>query len=165
MSVQPIVDTLEKITKLHDNLLTVSKKKTEALTKGDTDLLQELLLNERKYVQAINQLETKRMEQMSVWAKTKGIEPTNLTVSVMVENYVTGPDQESLELITVKLAELLVDLKQQEQLNQQLTKQSMQFIQMTMNMISPTITSMNYGNQTTKSNDQQSNRSLFDSKA
>ncbi|WP_138419481.1 flagellar protein FlgN [Aquibacillus sediminis] len=166
MSVQPIVDVLKKITTLHDNLLSISKKKTESLTKNNIDYLQELLLQERKYVQAINQLETKRMELVENWAHVNGLDSQAITVSVMIDDDLVGTDKQALESVTTRLAETLVELRQQEQLNQQLTKQSMQFIQLTMDMISPSLTTMNYGNQANKQQaTQQVKRSLFDSKA
>ncbi|WP_226037125.1 flagellar protein FlgN [Aquibacillus saliphilus] len=165
MSVQAIVEALTKMTQLHASLLTISTSKTESLKTGDINQLQELLSQERKHVQAINQLEKKRMDMINSWSEARQLDPTAMTVSVMLENHLDGSEKESLEQITTTLAETIVQLKQQEQLNKELTQQSLQFIQLSMDMIAPTIKSINYGNKQDKQADQLTKRSVFDSKA
>ncbi|MDL4839217.1 flagellar protein FlgN [Aquibacillus rhizosphaerae] len=165
MSVQPIVEILTNMTQLHESLLTISKSKTDALKKGNMELLQDLLVQERKHAKAINQLEEKRIEMIGVWSEAQGLDATTTTVSVMLDNHLQGSEKDSLEKVTTKLAQMLVQLKQQEQLNKDLTKQSLQFIQLSLDMIAPTIKNINYGNQAQKRADQGTKRSVFDSKA
>ncbi|WP_186580797.1 flagellar protein FlgN [Aquibacillus kalidii] len=165
MSVQSIIDTLQKIAQLHQSLLNISEMKTDVLKKGDTDELQKLLKQEQKHAQAINQLENARLGLVEKWGREKGIDSSSLTVSEMLDNHLEGPEKRDLEDVTVQLAEVLVKLKQQEDLNQQLTQQSLQFIQLSMDMINPGIKNINYGVKHTKQASQTSNRSVFDSKA
>ncbi|MBM7570247.1 flagellar protein FlgN [Aquibacillus albus] len=162
MSVKPIVEALDKLTQLHQSLLKLSKDKTESLKKGSIDQLQALLVQERKHVQAINQLEEKRMKLVENWAITNQLDPAAINVSSMLEILKQDSDKELLKNATTQLAEIMVELKQQEKLNQELTQQSLQFVQLTMDMISPTLRNMNYGN---SAKQQSNNRSVFDSKA
>ncbi|MRH41969.1 flagellar protein FlgN [Aquibacillus halophilus] len=165
MSIQSIVEVLTTMTQLHDSLFTVSKNKTEALKQGNMEQLQDLLVQERKHVKAINQLEVKRIEMINKWSESQGLDNDSITVSVMLDNYLQGVEKESLEKVTTVLAETLLQLKQQEELNKQLTQQSLQFIQLSMDMIAPTIKNINYGNKTENRADQITKRSVFDSKA
>ncbi|QTN00397.1 flagellar protein FlgN [Sediminibacillus dalangtanensis] len=165
MSVQPVVESLQRLIKLHESLLTLSKEKTETLKDGDTDKLQTLMLQERKHVQAINQVEKQRQQEVGAWASNAGIDPEAATVSVILENLEDKQEKIDLESRFLKLTNVLYDLKQQENLNQDLTKQSLQFIQMSIDMMDPSLKNMNYGNTKSQQQPQSSKRSLFDSKA
>ncbi|WP_026772256.1 MULTISPECIES: flagellar protein FlgN [Sediminibacillus] len=165
MSVQPIVESLQRLIKLHESLLTLSKEKTETLKAGDTEKLQTLMLQERKHVQAINQVEKQRQEEVGSWAFQAGIEPEDATVSVILDHLEDKQEKIDLENRFLKLTNVLYDLKKQENLNQDLTKQSLQFIQMSIDMMDPSLKNMNYGSNKSQQQPQSSKRSLFDSKA
>ncbi len=165
MSVQTIVSFLEKLTQLHESLLEISHLKTEKLKDGEIDNLQELIKQEQKHVQAINQVELKRIGAVEAWAKSHQLNPNETTVSMMIESYVEGTEKDKLEKVTLKLAEVLVTLRAQEELNRQLTEQSLQFVRFSIDMIQPSIKNINYGNTKKSATDQSTNRSVFDSKA
>ncbi|WP_077624760.1 flagellar protein FlgN [Sediminibacillus massiliensis] len=162
MSVKPIVESLKNIAKLHESLLSISKDKTNCLKEGDTDKLQKLLVQERKHVQAINQLETKRQELVGEWAALNNMKPGEATVSAMIEKLDDHLDKTDLEKQFHHLTDVLIELKKQEQLNQELTEQSLQFLEFSIDMLDPSIKNMNYG---TGTGQQSNKRSLFDSKA
>ncbi len=160
MPLQSIIQSLEQLTQLHQRLYSLSVQKTEILKKGDMDELQNLLKQEKKTAKAINQIEAGRLEQTTTWAKEHVLAQEKVTVTTMLE-YLQGTESgQALEQATTQLAEKLVALKQQETLNQELTQQSLQFVQLSLDMIAPTIDSFNYGNI-----QQPSKRSVFDSKA
>ncbi|WP_018931043.1 flagellar protein FlgN [Gracilibacillus lacisalsi] len=165
MSVQPIIQQLNKLIELHDSLLQVSKQKTEILKKNKTDALQKLLVKEQKHVQAINQIEQKRIEAVASWATTQNLDPTTVTVSTIIEEHTTGAEQKQLKEVTLQLAEQLVELRSQEDLNKQLTQQSLQFVQLSLDMMQPTMKNLNYGNNKHQSKPSAPRRSAFDSKA
>ena len=146
MSMQPIITSLQQLLELHQSLLSISENKTEVLKKGDLEGLQQLLKTERKHVQAIKKIEAQN-------------------VTALLELIDNDAEKKALEAVTTTLAEVLVELKQQEQLNQQLTQQSLQFVQLSMNMIAPTIQSINYSNKNKSTTDNTTKRSVFDSKA
>ncbi|MGN8647384.1 flagellar protein FlgN [Gracilibacillus sp. HCP3S3_G5_1] len=165
MSVQHIIQHLNKLIELHDSFLHVSKQKTEILKEGNTNALQSLLIKEQKHVQAINQIEKKRIDAVANWATDKNLDPETVTVSTIIEEYTTGADQQQLEEVTLRLAELLMELRRQEDLNKQLTQQSLQFVQLSIDMMQPSIKNMNYGNTQHQSKPSAPKRSVFDSKA
>ena len=165
MSVQLIIKQLNKMIELHGSLLQVSKQKTEILKEGDMDQLQELLKKEQTHVKAVNQLEQKRVEAVQEWATRHNLHPATITVTTIIEEYTTGADQQQLEDVTLRLAELLMELRRQEDLNKQLTEQSLQFVNLSLDMVQPSIKNMNYGKNNQTAKNQTPNRSVFDSKA
>ncbi|WP_163538879.1 flagellar protein FlgN [Gracilibacillus sp. YIM 98692] len=164
MSVQKIINHLNKMIELHQSLLRVSEQKTEILKEGKIDALRKLLNTEQKHIQAIDQIEKKRIEAVESWAQGEGLDPASMTVSVMIDNHIEGDEKELLEKVTVQLAELLVELRRQEVLNKQLTEQSMQFVQLSLSMVQPSIKNFNYGKQK-NTGPATPKRSVFDSKA
>ncbi|TGB02371.1 flagellar protein FlgN [Halobacillus salinus] len=162
MTVKPIVHTMTQMKQLHESLLALSQKKTDALKSNDTTGLQKLLTTERKHVQAIDKLEKARMDAVNQWYEARGLSYTEPTISEMLE-HMEGSEQEALQAAYNELIIVLADLKQQEQLNAELTKQSLQFVNLSLDMLQPSLDNVNYGGNEEQST--QPKRSVFDSKA
>ncbi|WP_099159875.1 flagellar protein FlgN [Virgibacillus ndiopensis] len=162
MSVQNIIQSLEKLVTLHESLLVVSKQKTEVIKEGSVEKLQPLLIKERKHVQVLEQAEVKRQQEVDKWFTHQKISKENATITGILEVILDVDERNELEKKTITLTKVITSLKQQEQLNQALIQQSMQFIQLSLDMMNPSIKNMNYGN---KEGTDTEKRSVFDSKA
>ncbi|WP_188454139.1 flagellar protein FlgN [Virgibacillus oceani] len=162
MSVQPIIQSLEKLVTLHESLLNVSQQKTQVMKEGSVEKLQPLLIKERKHVQALEQAEAKRQQDVDKWFAEQQISNEHATITAMLEVLANENERDELEKITVSLTEVITKLKGQEQLNQALINQSMQFVQLSLDMLNPSIKNMNYGK---KEDTDTIKRSVFDSKA
>lgn len=162
MSVQPILESLEKLIDLHKSLLDISKQKTFVVKEGSVDKLQPLLVKERKYVQALEQNERKRQIKVESWISQHDLSAENATITGILGSLSDEKVKEELETQTVILTNTITQLKQQEQLNKALIQQSMQFVELSLDMMKPSIRNMNYGGK--KSSDS-TDRSVFDSKA
>lgn len=165
MSTSQIINMLQKLLSLHQSLLTLSKEKTEALKNGGMEELQAILVKERKHVQAIGKLEQEREILVTEWFKQAGITESEATVTVMLDVLQEPNEKQQLQEIFDKFVMVLMDLKKQEQLNHQLTHQSLQFVELSLDMIQPSMKNMNYGKPNTDSVDTAQKRSVFDSKA
>ncbi len=163
MALQEITALMSKLATLHESLLELSKQKTEFLKDGDTDGIQKTLVNEKKHIQAIQQLEEKRATLTEQWFKQVAPAVSDYTITAMIEHVENAADKEKLNGIYERLIMAIASLKQQEQLNADLTKQSLQFVELTMELLEPTIKNMNYGDQHTGKSSH--SRSIFDSKA
>ncbi|MFP7171054.1 flagellar protein FlgN [Terribacillus sp. 7520-G] len=163
MALQDLYETIEKLHRLHRSLVEISRLKTDYLKSNDMDSLQKQLLAEKKHVQAVSQLEKLRIKQTESWAVSAGL-PVPSTVTELLEQITDQQMVRQLEKELIGLTEAVTELKKQEALNQQLLEQSMQFLQVSLDMLAPSIQSLNYG---TPDQDQQrpQNRALFDSKA
>lgn len=165
MSITAIIASLENLSQLHESLVQLSLVKTDLLKKGNTEELQLVLKKEQKHVQAINQVEARRLTEIKQWATDHHFDPETMTVTFLLEKLTNATDRSALEQVTTTLAGTLVQLKQQEALNKELTEQSLQFVQMSIDMVAPSIKNINYGNQKKEQTDQTNKRSVFDTKA
>jgi len=162
LSVEPIIEALEKLMKLHEGLLDTAVKKTEMIKEGSVDKLQSLLVKEHKFVQALEQAEKSRQKAVEKWLESERITLHQPTITAILETVGDEQEKNELETTTVKLTNTITQLKQQEELNQALIRQSMQFVELSLDMMRPSIRNRNYGQKQTAGSPE---RSVFDSKA
>ncbi|MDQ0352903.1 hypothetical protein J2R98_002754 [Alkalibacillus filiformis] len=165
MLIESIIEKLEKIQQLNESLYQLSQDKTERLKNNDLETFNELLITERKHAQAIDQLEAKRVQETDAWFQQNDLNDEEQTITNMIEYIQDGEQKERLESLYEKLVYVLANLKQQEQLNRDLTHQSLQYLELTLDLIKPTYQKdLNYRKPQQQTN-QTTDRSVFDSKA
>ncbi|WP_017184921.1 flagellar protein FlgN [Alkalibacillus haloalkaliphilus] len=165
MLIESIIEKLEKINQLNESLYQLSQDKTERLKNNDLEAFNELLIKERKHAQAIDQLEAKRVQETDAWFQQNDLSDQEQTITNIIENLKDGEHKQRLETLYEKLVFILANLKQQEQLNHDLTQQSLQYLELTLDLIKPTYQKdLNYRKPQQETN-QTTNRSVFDSKA
>lgn len=162
MSVQTIIETMTILIEIHEELIVLSQQKTEVIKEGSIDKLQQILSKERKYVQKLEKEELNRQEKVKVWCIEQNLSQDNITITEMLDIINDQADVEQLEKMTIILTKALTKLKQSEQLNHELIVQSMQFVQLSLDIMSPTIKNLNYSK---NKNTETIKRSVFDSKA
>lgn len=162
MSIKVISESLQTLTNIHEELLEVSERKTDIIKEGSTEKIQAILVEERNYIKVLEQAEQKRQKEVEKWYTDNQLPLENMTITNMLEILTDEIEQQELENMTIQLTKVITRLKQQEQLNQALIQQSMQFVQLSLDMLNPTIQSMNYGK---SQGTEGSKRSVFDSKA
>ncbi|SDJ22406.1 flagellar protein FlgN [Salimicrobium halophilum] len=159
--IEPIISDMKRLVKLHKSLLNVSKEKTEALKSNDTTKIQQLGQEERKHIQAIEKVEKSRQNNVAAWYEQEGIRNPEPTISDVLER-LEGEEHQKLNAEYEAMILVLADLKNQERLNAELTQQSLQFINLSLDLLQPSLSNMNYGGE--ESSDKPK-RSVFDSKA
>lgn len=163
MSITPILEAMNHLDKLHKSLLGLSFKKTELIKTGDMEGLDQLLKDEQKHVAAISQLETQRQQKVMEYLKAKGFADAEPTVASVIET-ATTEEQAKLEHARDELLRTISDLKWQNDLNQKMTYQSLQFVNLSLDMLRPTPASINYSKDDIK-RAKSSGNSSFDSQA
>lgn len=163
MSVQSILEKLNKLISIHEKLLELSKEKTNIVKEGNAEKLQAKLIQERKMVLQLAQVEESRQKEVDEWFSVRGLSNEEATVTNLINNIENDEEKKLLEEKAVHLTEVVVNLKQQEQLNMALIQQSMQFVQLSIDLLSPSLKNINYSKD--KEGDSHINRSVFDSKA
>ena len=164
MSIEKILQALTKLEMLHKSLLEIAYKKTEAIKTGDMDSLNQLLKDEQAHVAGISQLEQQRQLEVTDYLRAKGIAPTdNPTVALVIDAAETLEDKELLKEARNKLLLTLETLKHQNDLNQKLTFQSLQIVNMTLDMLRPKPDQINYSKTEVKSPSK--DKTYFDSQA
>lgn len=157
MSAQSIIQALDQLLKLHQNLNQLAAKKTSIIKEGNTDELTVLLIDEQKYVKNITQTEKVREQAVQAFMSGKMV-----TLDEVIE---VAERQEAEELRRLK-EELLTEvkkLKERNELNQQLLVTSLQFVNLTLDLLRPQDRNYNYD----KTNQEpiKKGQSMFDSKA
>ncbi|GIO23870.1 flagellar protein FlgN [Oceanobacillus sp. J11TS1] len=160
MTIQ-LTQAMNDLTATHKELLELSKQKTEALTNNKLDEFQALLLQQPKLVRKLEAQEAKRQEIVESWNERQSPSANDLTITEIL-NRLDEEEQKTVEASAIALTDAITDLKRQEQLNKALLEESMKFVQLSMELINPSMQSMNYG---AASSGKMPNRSLFDSKA
>lgn len=164
MSIQTIIDTLSRLEKLHQSLLLLAQEKTEALKTGEIDQLQLILVQERKYVQVISQVEKSRQKAVTDWIGLYGDPAMEPTMTYLLDRTPDFAEKQSMEKHFYKLTGIILKVKQQEQLNRELMQQSLQFIELSLDMLDPLLKDKNY-HQPQKKTASRPSRPMFDSKA
>lgn len=160
---QQLEQIINKLIQVHQSLLTTSKKKTELVKLKQVDDLSPLLMEENKQLQLLEKTEQARLQIVTPFFEEHNVEEDNRTVTTLLKLINDAEEKAHLEEKMVTLTDLMIELKNQEQLNSELIQQSLQLIQLSLGMINPTIKNMNYGNQNTNYNP--TSQSMFDSKA
>lgn len=165
MECQPVLQSLQELKKIHDEIIDLSKQKTEILKKGSAEKLHALLMQEQRLIHRLEFAEKQREKAVNQWFSHHGFSEEEQTITRMLQLLTNEAEKKELERVTVQLTEAMTVLKQQEQLNQALLHQSLQLIDMSLNMMRPTIEKMNYERPKSKERRSPSGQSVFDSKA
>lgn len=156
-------EIMQQLVILHQELIQISNKKTEEIKQGNMDELSKTLMQERKLIQAITQAEAKRQEIVDEFFMKVHANVEEKTMTMLLAHIDDNKDKQQLENVVGLLVEAIVELKQVEQLNQELMIQSMQYVQLSLDMLQPSIQRMNYDQKQTIQ--ESVKQSVFDSKA
>jgi flagellar biosynthesis/type III secretory pathway chaperone len=157
MSAENLISTMEKLVKLHQSLLELSTKKTDFVIKDDMDALKQILKDEQAHIAAINKFENDRQNSVRVMISTLP-EPSITDCLDVMED----ADKEKLSHLRTELLDTITQIGKRNDLNQQLIYQSLQFVNLSLNILMPRQEDINYGPSTNKVN---VIKGLFNSKA
>ncbi|UII55617.1 flagellar protein FlgN [Cytobacillus spongiae] len=161
MSIKDVISNLEKLTMLQKSLVNISMQKTEIIKSEDVEPLNQLIKNESKHIQVIKKIEA---DLIAISKEVNGMEEDSPTITDLI-HLAEGDEQERLLALKQELEETIGALTKRNRLNQQLLEQSLQFIQVSMDLLNPTIDSYNYEKPNQSSEYEELNRSIFNSKA
>ncbi|XJZ26954.1 flagellar protein FlgN [Bacillota bacterium Lsc_1132] len=148
MSQQKLISTMEKLLKLHRSLYELVVKKTDIVKIGDMDALNLTLKDEQAHIAVINQLEHERQQLAA--ALVPGVDQPSISDCL---NAIEGADWLTLDRLRSELLDVIVQIRQRNDLNQKMIYQSLQFVNLSLNLVAPQPEKFNYGpsTQTNKS--------------
>ncbi len=164
MSAQSIIQTLKQLIDLHKELNEMARDKTEAIKAEELNLLSSLLVQERKLVVEIEKLEKVRQSDVHTFLREKGVQDESALLSECIQ-YAAENEQTELNKLGVELREEITKLKERNELNQQLIYQSLQFVNMNINLMLPETENYTYERPQDSEGERSRGQSLFDSKA
>lgn len=159
---EALIRSLEKLIATQEELLKVASEKTDAIIHNEIETLQTILKLENKYILMSQKLQAEITKFSCLYFEEKGIVDANPSLAEVIG---IAPDDKKEELHQLKkdLEERIFDLQHRNHLNQDLLQQSLQILNITMDLIMPDIESFNY--HPSEQEEQKGPHSIFDSKA
>lgn len=164
VSTEKIIQPLEKLHLLHKSLYQIAKKKTDIIKSGDIDALRSVLNDETKHIQAIKKFETELSENVATYLEQNDYIKSDFKLNDCI-NILIEPAKTKVTQLKIALENQIKELKYQNELNQQMLEQSLQFVNLSLDIIVPDIDSFNYDRPGQHILAGQEGRSIFDSKA
>lgn len=144
MSITTILTSLDNLEKLHRSLLQLAYDKTALIKNGDMDGLDQLIKGEQSHLAAIMQMEQQRQRAVVEFLTNQGRSvPVSPTVADVLD-VASETEQQMLKESRDRLLHAIHDLKWQNDLNQKLTYQSLQFVNLSLDMVRPQSESLTY---------------------
>jgi len=137
-----IVTKIEEMIDIHGMLNELARKKTQAIIQGDMKTLDQIVNQEEAATQRLAQLEDERMQLVQDFTKDTG---GSGTFTALIE-HAPESEREKLQHLQARLAENVFDLKHQNDLNQDLLKQSIEWVRVNLNLFNPKPQNPNYTN-------------------
>jgi len=128
MAVQDIVRILDEQKELYDQLLETANEKTPVLVKGDVDQLNAIVQKERKLIARAEQLEQQRILETHRHFVSLGYISRMNTLREVIQSVNQPELKQKLIEQQRELSGLLEELRRVNDLNQQLIRQALSFI-------------------------------------
>jgi flagellar biosynthesis/type III secretory pathway chaperone len=136
MSIQGLIQTMEKLIQIHHAALELSEQKTSILVLNQVDKLNRIVNKETNLMKQITQLNHQRIEDISEFLLQKGYKPNpNIMVGDLIKLVVKAEDEKALVYKQKQLLETIEKLRELNQLNQKLIEQSLAFIEYSMDLV------------------------------
>lgn len=161
MTARNIIRSLEKLIKLHKSFNQLAIRKTAILKANDTEAITALLISEQKHIKAIIQTDKERERAVEEFLAANGTAGQPASIHTVTE--LTGPEETEVQMLKAALIHEVAKLKERNGLNQQLIYQSLQFINVSLDMLRPQHQNLNYGDSVGKT--AKIGMGMFDSKA
>ncbi|MGN7407819.1 flagellar protein FlgN [Sporosarcina sp. SAFN-010] len=164
-TIESILGQLDQLEKLHRSLLRIANEKTIRIKKNDISGLDQLLKDEQAHIAAILQTDKARETAVVAFFTEQGrsvpLQPTITDVLSIIQE----PEQTQLKEAKDRLLHAIHELKWQNDLNQKLTYQSLQFVNLSLDMVRPRTESVNYSKNEIQGKQTAEKIASFDSQA
>ena len=156
--INDLVTVLEEEYKVYEDILKLSKQKTDIIVEGKVAELDNIVRLEQAFVQQIARIENHRERILN------DILPGKKDINMSELKKLSNNEQNKLlEAYQTKLTETVNELKRTNQLNAKLIKNSLEYIEFSINIMSNAdVTSNNYGN--VGADSKKTRRNFFDMK-
>jgi len=143
---QILIETINAETAAYSEVLKVAEGKTRLIIDSKSDELEELVKTEQAYSQKLEKLDARRSAAAERLAQQFKAEPKGITVSKLV-SLLRSPLSETLNASAKSLMATVAKLKDVNALNQKLIKNSLEYIEFSLNIMTATSVAGNmYGN-------------------
>ena len=163
--IHDLIEILGEQKECYQGLLTLAQYKTDSIVNREMEFLEDVLKREQEFIGRSGRLEKNREEVLRDIANVLNLNFKELTISSLILKLDKTPDeQEQLRQVRAELLEIIEDIKQQNQTNEGLLNQSLEFIDFTLHAIQSMNSYPSSGYQSKGDDVRQQNQSFFDTK-
>jgi flagellar biosynthesis/type III secretory pathway chaperone len=165
LTIQPLLEVLTHIYDVQVKLLAIAQDKKDVIVNNRTDELSRLTNQESKLVKQMGELELKRSEATREYLSALGMKAdSDITLTDLAKRVVSAKDKTALLSLQSQLSDVTSRLKDLNILNQELIRNSLDYIEFTLDLLSATdADDMTYGNSSAGKSGFKSG--MFDTKA
>lgn len=133
--INELTDILEQETEIYGDLLKISKNKTDTIIKGNVKELEEDLKREQTALLKVNRLEDSREKLICKLSENLEIHKNDLTITELVK-HIQGEQADRLQKARNMILNIMDELKKVNELNSHLIKNSLDYINFSINIMS-----------------------------
>ncbi len=161
-SVNELIKVLGQETELYSEILNITKNKTNTIVEGKVAELENMVKLEQSLLLKMGKLETLREQLLDKISAQIGVKPSELTLSQLYK-HLDEQDVEALKKHQNKMTAIVSEVKNSNDLNSKLIKNSLDYINFSINLLTE-MNSVNnsYGFDGNSSNSKK--RNIFDVK-
>ncbi|MEW9702583.1 flagellar protein FlgN [Paenibacillus sp. SI8] len=136
MSIQTLLDTMDRLQEAHEALLELAQDKKQILVSNDVEQLNLIVNKESKWIRVISEANNQRIQLINSYLISRGYNPNSLiTVSDLIKVIFNAQEKQALTQAQQKLLAAVKQLKSANTFNQQLIEQSLSFINYTVDLV------------------------------
>jgi len=132
--IDKIIDVLEQETAIYESILKISESKTNIIVEGKIAALENIIKLEQSLILKMRELEDKREELVSRLSEELNVDSSELTISE-VSKHLQDEKASELKLKQEKMIGVLGSLKSSNELNSRLIKNSLDYIDFSINLL------------------------------
>jgi flagellar biosynthesis/type III secretory pathway chaperone len=161
-----LYEVLENLLNLHKSLLALAADKKQALLAGEIDSLVEITHREQKLIKAVSLAEQNRIGIVQELLKEKGLPGSEGTLAGLLKTLTSAEEKKRLKIIREQLLGIVSELREANELNQQLLGQSLSFVNANLELLTDSPEEdFVYRNPSTHSHHSYASRSFLNTKA
>ncbi|PYZ92783.1 hypothetical protein CR194_14110 [Salipaludibacillus keqinensis] len=163
---QELIQIFQAMTVVHERFNEQAVRKEEVIKKGDMEGLEQVMKDESPLIQQLRKLENTRHHLVQQWMDEKGLVKENVTMAQLTPLF-PEEEREELQYWQQRLMTEIHQLKEQNRLNEQMLQDSLRFVNLSLDAMSPQNQFSSYSGGGEKDDDDgfdPGGRSLFDSK-
>lgn len=135
MRIDSIIRVMEGQLSTHEELIEVGELKKSCIVNGDVQSLSKLLSRESTLIKKVAALEESREQAVTAYFSEKGMALTAPTMEELLKVTFRLEEKKELRRVREKLLERIAQLKEVNELNQQLLQQSLHYVNISIDLL------------------------------
>ncbi|WP_328211819.1 flagellar protein FlgN [Brevibacillus centrosporus] len=130
-----LYELLDNLIQLHKAMYTLSTHKKDVLIKGNVDELVAITRQEQKLIKGVTAAETARLNVVRELTAEKGFTLQEGTLAELIKLTTSAEEKTRLTTCRNELSRIVYELRDANELNQQLLKQSLSFVNANLDLL------------------------------